>query len=702
MTVKAGAMALILFAAPAGAAFARAPSDPGVGPGAGRAELTAYIDGLARQALKAREAEVAGLKTQADAEARKAKVRATVLELIGGLPTAKTPLAARKFGQVVEDGYRAEKITYDSLPGYHVTANVYVPDGKGPFPAIIVAPGHGLDGKLGNRGFAVNLAKAGMIVLAYDIVSEGERLQHYDPELGASKVGRPTGEHSLAFWQTLPVGEHVSRYFIWDAVRGLDYLAARPDVDAQKLGAFGCSGGGTLTAFLSALDDRVKATATACYVTKFDNLLATVGPQDGEQSIPGFIARGLDIPDFVEMAAPRPYAVISTTEDMFPFVGAKAAVEEAKGVYALYGAQDRLQWIYGPGGHGALAPISSDIVAFFTHWLKDDPAKRPFLTPPPRRPEDLQVTPTGQLSTSIGGETIQSLNLARFRATAAPRPVVASAAQAAALRARLKTDIRAVTWSSAMPGGAPPKAEPRDGGALRFTNPDGTGFDAVLKTPDWAGRKPAVLLLTSQPQMVKVEAERLAKAGHVVLVVTARGAGGTEEIKASVLGDWNLLATRAMLVDKTPLGLRLDDAVRAVDWLAARDDVDPKAISVYGVGTSGPTALHLGVIDDRIAAIYADSSLTAFHMAVDQPIQRELPEVLPPGVLRRYEIGDLALAAFPRPVTFVNPANGVGEPLRQAQFDKELAYVRAADGKLGQPDRVRWTWRGGRDPLPLP
>jgi hypothetical protein len=93
-----------------------------------------------------------------------------------------------------------------------------------------------------------------MIVLAYDIVSEGERLQHYDPELGASKVGRPTGEHSLAAWQTAPVGDHVSRYFIWDAVRGLDYLAARPDVDAQRLGAFGCSGGGTITAFLSALD----------------------------------------------------------------------------------------------------------------------------------------------------------------------------------------------------------------------------------------------------------------------------------------------------------------------------------------------------------------------------------------------------------------------------------------------------------------
>ena len=693
-----GSVAALLFLLPlGGSALAQAPTT-------GRAELIAYIDGLARADLKARAVRVAGLKTQADAEARKAANKATILKLIGGLPPTRTPLAAKTYGVIQEDGFRVEKITYDSLPGYHVTANVYVPTGQGagPFPAIIVAPGHGLDGKIGNRGFAVNLARAGMVVLAYDIVSEGERLQHYDPELGASKVGRPTGEHSLAAWQTAPVGDHVSRYFIWDAVRGLDYLAARPDVDAQRLGAFGCSGGGTITAFLSALDERVKATATACYVTDFDHLLSTVGPQDGEQSIPGFLAEGLDIADFVEMAAPRPYAVVSTTEDMFPFAGATKAVDEIKGVYRLYGAQDRLSWIHGPGGHGALAPISSDIVAFFTRWLKNEPDKRPFTPPPRLSPDQLLVTPTGQISTSIGGETIQTLNAARAKQVSAKRPVVASSADIAALRAKLKADIRAVTFAEVQPGAAPPEAVEGLNGALRLKVADGQAVDAILTTPEGGGRHPAALLLTSQPQTVKAEAARLAKAGHVVLTLVARGSGGTEEIKAEVLGDWNLLATRALLVNKTPLGLRLDDAVRAMDWLAARPDVDPKAISVYGLGPLAPVALHLGAIDDRVAAIWADDSLTAYRMAVDQPIQRELPEVLPPGVLRRYELADLALAAFPRPVTFVNPTDAVGVPLKQAEFDKELAFVRAADRKLGQPGQVRWTWRGSRDPLPLP
>jgi hypothetical protein len=126
---KVWACALLLSVAPSGGAFAQ-PSSPATG----RAELTAYIDGLARGRLAVPRTEVAELKTQAEAEARKARTRATLLKLIGGLPQTRTPLAAKTFGVVQEDGFKVEKITYDSLPGYHVTANVYVPTGGGPFP----------------------------------------------------------------------------------------------------------------------------------------------------------------------------------------------------------------------------------------------------------------------------------------------------------------------------------------------------------------------------------------------------------------------------------------------------------------------------------------------------------------------------------------------------------------------------------------
>ena len=120
------------------------------------------------------------------------------------------------------------------------------------------------------------------------------------------------------------IGETFAKYEIWDAMRGVDYLASLPDVDPHRIGALGCSGGGTVTALTSALDTRIAAIGTACYITSFDALLPALGPQDAEQSTPRFISSGLGFPDWIELAAPRPYAVLSTYSDMFPFAGARA------------------------------------------------------------------------------------------------------------------------------------------------------------------------------------------------------------------------------------------------------------------------------------------------------------------------------------------------------------------------------------------
>ena len=121
---------------------------------------------------------------------------------------------------------------------------------------------------------------------------------------------RPTGDHSVAAFQSLVTGLPIASRFLRDAMRGVDFLASRAEVDPNRIGAFGCSGGGTMTAYLGALDPRVKAVATACYVTDFDHLLGSIGPQDGEQSIPGFIAASL-----VDIDSGMTLAVKSTRAD---------------------------------------------------------------------------------------------------------------------------------------------------------------------------------------------------------------------------------------------------------------------------------------------------------------------------------------------------------------------------------------------------
>jgi hypothetical protein len=159
-------------------------------------------------------------------------------------------------------------------------------------------------------------------------------------------------------------------------MRGIDYLVSRKDVDASRIGCTGCSGGGTLTTYISVLDDRVKVAAPACYITSWQELLDSIGPQDAEQSFPRFLAEGLNFGDYLEAFAPKPWLTLSTKEDFFPLEGARQTYEEAKRIYALYGAEDRLGWFVGPGGHGTPLPTREAFYAWFVKWLKN----RSFLT----------------------------------------------------------------------------------------------------------------------------------------------------------------------------------------------------------------------------------------------------------------------------------------------------------------------------------
>jgi cephalosporin-C deacetylase-like acetyl esterase len=657
-----------------------------------RDRLIAYLTDLARQQSAARAASVAALASPEDARLRQLRVRAAIEELIrperfGGPVTAAVTRTA------AFDGYTTESLWYESLPGYRVTGIVYRPaTGKGPFPAIILQPGHGSDGKLGNHGFAANFARAGFVVLSIDIVGEGERLQHYDPEIGASKVGRPTGEHSMAFGQALPIGGHVARYFLQDAVRGVDYLMSRPDVDDRRIGAFGCSGGGTMTAYLAALDTRIRAAAVGCYVNDFDHLLAPggPGPQDAEQSIPFFLERGLDLPDWIELVAPRPFAILSTTGDMFPIAGARAAYAEAGRFYGLLGARDRLMMIEGPGGHGNLAPMASRIIGFFNRWLKDVPDEAPFAPAPLPDPSVLLTTDTGQLATAGGGVTLQAV-IAREASLQAPsaRPNVA----------QLRAAIAKVARTGVAPGAAAPPIregarQSLDGHAVtpvQFDAAPGLRVDGLYARSVRPGKRPTLLFLASQPlQPLSASGgmlERWAQAGWNVLALEPRGAGGTEETKSSLTGDWTLLSLRALLVGKTPLGMRVDDTIAALNWLAERPEVDRGSLEVYGVGALGPVALHAAILDPRIAHVVSDGAILRYRDFVERPVSRDMAEVNLPGVLEHYDLPDL-IAALGDRVTLVNPVNAVGEQLP----------AREAQAIAGTAPR----YRGARDPIAPP
>ncbi len=373
-------------------------------------------------------------------------------------------------------------------------------------------------------------------MLSYDPIGQGERLQYPDPaKPGATLAKAATGEHGEASLQPMLIGETFAKYEIWDAMRGVDYLSSLPEVDPHRIGAEGCSGGGTVTALTSALEPRIAAIGTACYTTSFDTLLASLGPQDAEQSTPRFISSGFDFGDWIELAAPRPYAVLATYSDMFPFAGARSTVIEARRFYSLFdpassrtldgGAapavsttpaapalnadttnhispQAKLQFITGPGGHGALQPIMGNIISFFMRNLQPGAdADHPILpagsgprvaaTSIAGIPKDaFQVTSTGQVATSFPNcATVFTLNKKRAMHCAKHRPLIEFE--------RLQTLIRTETGAEAKPGAAQFDAAlvAAATGPIALPSPGGLHLEGDLAVPATPGRHPAVLLL---------------------------------------------------------------------------------------------------------------------------------------------------------------------------------------------------------------
>jgi hypothetical protein len=154
-------------------------------------------------------------------------------------------------------------------------------------------------------------------------------------------------EHIHAGAQASIAGESLTRYFIWDAKRPIDYLLSRPEVDPLRIGAAG-SGGGALTTFIGALDSRLKAVIPACFPNSF-RLLFTGADPHSEMTLPGHLAIGLDTADFVMLSAPTSWLIQATEQDYFTPPGARMMYEEARRWYGLYGAEDRIEFFVGPG-----------------------------------------------------------------------------------------------------------------------------------------------------------------------------------------------------------------------------------------------------------------------------------------------------------------------------------------------------------------
>jgi cephalosporin-C deacetylase-like acetyl esterase len=618
--------------------------------------LLQWLDGKAQRLLDQRDASIAAVRTRVDADRRKAEVRAKLLQSIGGLPDHKGPLKARVTGTLASPTHIIDKLLFESLPGVHISANLYRPHAPGRHPAVLVPSGHTQEGKPEPQILAANLAAKGFLALTYDPIGQGEREQAYLPQLGRTLTGGGGNEHLELGARSILIGQSVARYFIFDGMRGIDYLVSRPDVDPDRIGVAGCSGGGAITTYVGALDPRVKAAAPACFVSSYRTLFS--GPTaDSEMTPPRFLANGLDMADLFEMAAPLPWLLLATTGDYFTPDAARPVYEEARRWYQLYGAEERIRFFVGEGPHGMPRESREETYRWMIRWLKDGQGDATELPVKLYTNHELLATATGNVDGEPGNRKIHQVILDEYRTRKRPRPVAELTSELARLGVR-RPSAAPVSMAMSSAAGAGFNVV-----TIQFESEPGVSLEAKLYVPRRPGRKQAVVvvedkrlpvpLFVQRSQSTGPVAESLADTGRIVLEIEVRDSPPALDGRP-FLGNW-LTNERVDLVGGNLAAMRAADILAGVELLAARDDVSE--ILGHARGVKGIWLLLAAAVDHRLARLWLDRTPTSFDAAFQAPLTTFLFDAMVPGFALHWDIADLVRTMGDRRLLWTDPTN---------------------------------------------
>ncbi|MEO6741750.1 MAG: acetylxylan esterase [Chthoniobacteraceae bacterium] len=636
--------------------------------------LQRYLLTQANAALDQRTKAYEKIKTEADARAYQQRMREFFVERLGGFPD-RTPLEAKTTSRVERDGYVVEKVIFASRPRFHVTGLLFLPLGKGPFPGVIVPCGHSGGGKAEEKyqRACIALAKQGMVAFCYDPLGQGERHQVMLP---TGKTSPPN--HTVLGVSCIPIGSNFAQFRIWDGMRALDYLASRPEVDAKRLGCTGNSGGGTLTSYLMALDERIIAAAPSCYLTSMRSLLNHNGPQDAEQNIFGQVLHGMTHAEFVMMHAPKPTLMCTATRDAFRIDGAWDTFRESKRFFARFGHPERVELVETDEVHGFHLQLREGAVRWMNRWLngKDEPTVEPafeVLAKP-----DYLVTEMGQVLHLPEERTVFDVNADTEDVLAAGRAKLwADTPQAALLdRVRQLAGIRP-TSALRLPKVEQIAAIPRDGYELRkltLSPEDGIVLPALVMLPAKRNGQ-AVLYFGGEGKHMAMtpggEFEQLAKGGTLVVAVDLRGLGELHDPIAiatkgmPITPDWKQWFL-AYIMEKSFVGMWAEDVLATARWLRTYENGTARnRIRVIGTAHAGPAVLHAAALERELfAQVELRQTLDSWSSVVrDRQGCGAMLLSTVHGALKVYDLADLRRVIGLDRLNVVEPRDSQNEPL---------------------------------------
>lgn len=621
----------------------------------------------------------AALRSQADAEAYVREVRELIQKSFGPFPE-KTPLKPRITGALERDGYRVEKVIFESRPDFPVTANLYVPKGrKFPLPGVVGSCGHSLNGKAEKayQSFCQGLVRQGYVVLIFDPIGQGERLQYEHSHDGEVPVRPGVGEHIHAGNQQFLVDEFFGSWRAWDGIRALDYLLTREEVDPRHIGITGNSGGGTMTTWLAGVDQRWTMAAPSCFVTTFRRNMENELPADTEQCPPRCLAYGLDHDDFLAALAPKPVIVLAQEQDFFDARGSEEAYGRLKRLYALLGKPDNVQLFVGPRPHGYAIENREAMYGFFNRSTGiAEGGTEPELTL--EKDEDLQCTPTGKVADLKPQRTLFSFTQEKARDLAAKRVSLESGDLKAAIQDVLKLPAQHDPLDYRILRTIGGRRYPRKFFTTYAVETEPGVHAIVYRLTDEThisrptrGVDHCVLYLGHQSSDADLRNEPLikelmtAEPGVPFYTCDVRGLGestpdtcGANSFLSQYGSDY-FYSAHGIMLDRPYLGQRTHDVQSVLRWLVQQGHT---RIHLAARGWSAIPATFAAVLVDSVTQVTLKNSLKSYQQLAETEFYRWPLATLAPGVLAKFDLPDCYLALQAKQLRQVDPWGPLMEP----------------------------------------
>ncbi len=622
------------------------------------------------------------------------------------------PVVAREVSRFDRAGYRLENVLFESFPGWEVNATVYVPlDYAPPFPAVIIPVGHSGKQFDSYQLPAQYFARAGYLAVTFDPPGQA----------GEKQTGN---DHFVDGVRCYLVGQTSSRYFVGDALRCVDYVTSRPDVDARRgVAMTGVSGGGTTTTLATLLDERIAVAGPSCCLTPLADLdITQCYAGCPETHMWRRYAEGVDELDLIAAACPTPVLLMAGAYDeVFHIEDTRRLAEEVAAFYATAGAGDHFEFFVDDAGHGYTLAQAREFTRFMERWLRDIPdSPNALRSPHPQMrtegvsgrdlpdadPADFTLDPVEMLRcTPRQDVNMRTLALARADELAAAR----TGSQTPADSRNIVRSL--IQWaptdsdpaSSFQLPVSPFQVWTHDWQQLLLTVERGIELPATLLLPHEAGTRSAAILhfddagrnrLLYRNGLLARAAGFLEREGPhaAVLTVDLRGWGdSTPAVYPYEMAGWGgvdrYLAYATAALGDPVLAMRARDGLTALAYLRSRPEIDPARIVVTGCGLGGVVALLVAAADGAAAGVVTWDAPVSFHSLLETADYRWSADAFLPNALLYCDLPEL-VAALACPAVILNPRDGEGLAVDAEGLDalnvahSSAVYRRADEGDI--------------------